>query len=190
MNYNTIIIILIIITVTISGYYINFIRNNNTSEVISEAKDNSLLIFRMLIPIALLVSLMLLFFKIGAISVSIYFKYIGYSMVIIGLITRWVAVKSLGNSFRVKVSLIKNQQLITSGIYTKIRHPSYTGLLLYYIGLGIIMQNYLSLLLLTFIPFYVVIHRIILEEKFMVNSFQQDYLNYQKKTYKLFPFIY
>jgi hypothetical protein len=50
------------------------------------------------------------------------------------------------------VKIISNHQLNTSGIYKYIRHPSYTGLLLYYLGLALVIQNWMSLALLIFAP--------------------------------------
>ena len=71
-----------------------------------------------------------------------------------------------------------------------IRHPSYTGLLLYYLGLGIVMQNYFSIFILLLLPIYVVINRIKTEEKFLINFFGDEYIEYQNRTYKLIPKLY
>ncbi len=190
MNYNTVFIIIIIFTLSVSGYYINFVRIKENTAIVNIAKDNSLFIFRFLIPFAIILSLGLYFSKKGGLVFPDFVLYVGYILVIFGLVFRWIAVKSLGKAFRVKVSLIEGQELYTKGIYKWVRHPSYTGLLLYYLGLGIVMQNYFSLLLLVAIPFYVVTYRIKLEEQFLIASFGNTYIDYSKDTYKLFPYLY
>lgn len=190
MEFNDFFVLSSSLTFVISGYYINFKRSVLKSEVVKTAKDRSLLIFRLLIPFSLLMSLLLYFLQIGDFVLATMFLYFGYFLIVFGLFFRWYAVKSLGKYFRVKVSLVKGQKLITDGIYKKIRHPSYTGLLLYYFGLGLIMHNYYSLLLLVCIPFFVVLHRINLEEKFLIESFGEVYKSYQKNSYGLCPFLY
>ena len=189
MNNNDILVIAISITFVISGYYINFRRSINRNEIVKTAGDNSLLIFRVLIPLALILSIVFYFLHIGEIFLPI-LVYLGSVLVVFGLLYRWYAVRSLGKYFRVKISLISKQKLITNGIYTNIRHPSYTGLLCYYLGLGLIMQNSCSLVLLIVFPLYVVLNRVRLEEIFLVENFGDSYKTYQKKSFRLIRFIY
>ncbi|HKC35820.1 MAG TPA: isoprenylcysteine carboxylmethyltransferase family protein, partial [Chitinophagaceae bacterium] len=80
--------------------------------------------------------------------------------------------------------------LKTDGIYKKIRHPSYTGFLMYYIGLGLIMQNWICLLLLTLVPFLVVLIRIKHEELVLNRHFGDQYKSYTQNTWKLFPYVF
>jgi protein-S-isoprenylcysteine O-methyltransferase Ste14 len=183
-------IILVSIIVTISGFVINFTRKIDRSVIVKTADDSSLLIFRLLIPLGLVFSLILYFLKIGHYTIGFDLSVLGVVLIILGLFIRWFAVKSLGVYFRVKVSLIKEQKLITHGIYKYIRHPSYTGLLMYYMGLGLLMSNYYCQLFLFIIPLLVVLNRIKTEEAFLINSFKDNYSAYQTKSYKLFPFIY
>jgi protein-S-isoprenylcysteine O-methyltransferase Ste14 len=53
---------------------------------------------------------------------------------IIGGIIRLLCYRSLGTMFRWEVSLQKSHKLITSGLYSIVRHPSYTGML--FVSLG------------------------------------------------------
>jgi len=190
MDYNNVLVILIIITFGISGYYINFIRKIPKTDLVKVADDNSLIIFRLLIPLAIFVSSVFYFFAIGTMSLPYSVVLMGYALVVFGLLFRWIAVSSLGTSFRVRVSLVKNQKLQTDGVYKYIRHPSYTGSLVYYFGLAIVMQNYYAVLLLLVAPFYVVINRVLFEEKFLIDAFGESYVKYQNKTKKIIPFIY
>ena len=48
---------------------------------------------------------------------------IGTSFAIIGLLLRLVAIRTLGKHFTANLVLQKNHQLITSGIFRKLRHP-------------------------------------------------------------------
>lgn len=191
MNIPDVIILLISITFTISGLYINFSRKKVAKVIEIMSEDSSLKYFRLLIPLALLLSLVLYFTGFGDFNIfSASLLFIGYTFIVTGLLIRWVAVYTLGDYFRVKVSLVKNQQLITKGVYKLVRHPSYTGLLMYYLGLGLIMHNLFALILLISIPFLVVIYRTRIEEKFLTIHFGSQYIAYKKQSYFIIPYIY
>ena len=111
-------------------------------------------------------------------------------LVFAGLALRWAAVLSLGSAFTVQIAILTNHSLKTDGVYKYIRHPSYTGLLLYYLGLGLAMQNWLCLLLLVAGPLIAVLNRIRLEENVLRGHFGEAYSDYVSRTGKLIPFIY
>src|ERR1700760_3708603 len=61
-------------------------------------------------------------------------------MMAVGLAIRWYSIIYLGRFFTVNVAIAADHQLIDSGPYRRIRHPSYTGALLAFIGLGLSMH--------------------------------------------------
>jgi protein-S-isoprenylcysteine O-methyltransferase Ste14 len=189
MNYIDISILVISLTIILSGVYVNFQRKSDDSEKLKIATDNTLLIFRIAVPVSLLLSIAVYFSPWGSIGFNPT-VYVGYGLVAVGLLIRWYAIYSLGRSFQVNVTIMKDQQLVTNGIYKLVRHPSYTGLLLYYFGLGLIMHNYICILILIIGPIYAVIARISKEEKFLEDHFGDDYTRYQSSSNRLIPFIY
>lgn len=189
MNYIDISIIVISIIIILSGIYVNFQRKSDDSEKLKVAADNTLLIFRLAVPISLILSIVSYFIGWGDFEFNPS-VYLGYGLVILGLSIRWYSIYSLGRSFQVNVTIMKDQQLVKHGIYKLVRHPSYTGLLLYYAGLGLIMHNYISLLILLIGPLFAVAMRIAKEEKFLEDHFGEDYTRYRKTSNRLIPFIY
>ncbi|HEY9764977.1 MAG TPA: isoprenylcysteine carboxylmethyltransferase family protein, partial [Chroococcales cyanobacterium] len=77
-----------------------------------------------------------------------------------------------------------------SGLYRFIRHPSYTGSLICFLGMGLSYSNYLSLLLMFFAPLLALVNRIGVEEKVLNKIFGQEYADYVSRTKKLLPGIY
>jgi protein-S-isoprenylcysteine O-methyltransferase Ste14 len=76
--------------------------------------------------------------------------------------------------------------VIDTGVFRFVRHPIYTGALLFYLGATLITLSIASALFwLLIIGFYVWIARY--EEGILIEQFGKDYLNYQKKTGMLFP---
>ncbi|MBN2745466.1 MAG: isoprenylcysteine carboxylmethyltransferase family protein [Bacteroidales bacterium] len=184
------IIIGVLLILSLSGIYINFFRHKNLVKVEFVSSDSSLNHIRLLIPLSLLVSYV--FFLIGYGSYKNTFLFLSFAFVFIitGLILRWFAVYSLGASFQVKLQIHKQQKLKTNGVFSFIRHPSYLGSILYYIGLALLMHNYFSLITLAIVPTIVIISRIEKEEKMLLSHFGTEYQTYINKSYRLIPFIY
>lgn len=174
----------------LSGLIINLWKKLPVEDIKIKNDANTLLYFRLIIPGALISSIVLYFSGIGNYQKLQAVTNIGYLLVTIGFTLRWIAVVSLGKSFTVKVIIHKNHKLKIDGVYQWIRHPSYTGLILYYLGSGLIMHNWLSLCLLTILPVFVVLLRIKPEETMLSSHFRDGYEIYQSKSWKLFPFIY
>lgn len=190
MSYSDFSILLIAIIISVSGILINIFRRNRNTPTLLTQDGQTLFLFRTLVPLALVSSLLIYFSPWGNLHFHPFFIYLGYFLVLTGLLIRWIAVISLGQSFTVEVSIVKNQQLKTDGIYKKIRHPSYTGLLLYYLGLGLVMHNIYCLFLLSLAPLIAVLYRIKQEEKVLLDHFEKDYVVYKILTWKIIPWVY
>jgi protein-S-isoprenylcysteine O-methyltransferase Ste14 len=78
-----------------------------------------------------------------------------------------------------------DQKLVTWGPYKYIRHPSYSGYFLMFIGLFMAWSNLLAVMLLLGIPGYVRISQ--KEERMLVLRFGDAYVEYQKKTGRFLP---
>ncbi len=94
----------------------------------------------------------------------------------------------LGYGFSTRVEKQKSHKLITSGIYSLIRHPMYLAIILLLTGACIMLKSAFSWIFLI-LNFYTLYIRIKKEETFMMENFP-EYESYMKKTYKLFPFLY
>jgi protein-S-isoprenylcysteine O-methyltransferase Ste14 len=114
----------------------------------------------------------------------------GIVMVAVGVAFRWIAILSLGKLFTVDVAITQGHRLIRTGIYRVIRHPSYTGSLLSFLGLGLAFASYLSVAII-FIPICVAfLYRIHVEEQTLIATFGDEYLKYRASTKALIPGIY
>ena len=105
-------------------------------------------------------------------------------------VVRWLAIISLKHQFTVDISITRNHQLVTKGIYRFVRHPAYAGSLLSFFGLGLFFANYLSILII-FIPICAAfLYRIRVEEKALLDNFGEEYANYCASTKRLIPEIF
>ncbi len=97
----------------------------------------------------------------------------------------WVG-RTLANYYSYTVEIQKGHKLVTTGPYKRVRHPLYTGTLLFMIGQMLVADNWLFLLLLLLmIPgFYV---RVKNEEQMLIEEFGDEYRDYMKRTGRLVP---
>ncbi len=116
--------------------------------------------------------------------------YSGIFFICCGLIIRWIAILKLKKSFTVNVSVSGGQETIQSGIYKYIRHPSYSGSLVSFLGLGVVFNNWLTLFVI-FIPISgAFLYRIHVEEKALITALGKQYTDYMKRTWRLIPKVY
>ena len=116
--------------------------------------------------------------------------WIGLTVIILGYVVRYWAVLTLGKYFRTTVELDKNQKVIQKGPYRLIRHPSYSGMILFFIGYGIVSLNWFSLIVSSVLPTIALLYRISIEEAAFIKEIGVEYQKYQFKTKKLIPWIW
>ncbi len=107
-----------------------------------------------------------------------------------GTIFRILCIHSLGKYFTATVQTKDSQQLVSDGIYKFIRHPSYLGAYLAITGSTIFMHTYFTAIFSMTLMFFTYKYRIRIEEDALKGLFGTEYSNYQKITFRLFPFIY
>jgi protein-S-isoprenylcysteine O-methyltransferase Ste14 len=114
----------------------------------------------------------------------------GLLLILVGVVIRWSAILELRKFFTVDVKILKDHKLIRSGLFRYVRHPSYFGLLLSVLGLGITMVNWLSTLVMLVPHIIIILMRIKEEEGALTQRFGADYRKYCRETKRLVPRIY
>jgi protein-S-isoprenylcysteine O-methyltransferase Ste14 len=173
--------------IVLSGLIINLTR---VAPATAQKEHQTLLLFRLLVPFALFMSLLFYITDIGGFPFKRSGSIAGIILFTAGMALRWFAVISLGKAFTVQLAVQSSQELYTGGVYKYIRHPSYTGMLLYYAGLGMVQHNWLSLSVLIILPLFAILIRIQHEESLLIEHFSQKYKDYITRSYRLIPWIY
>ncbi len=129
------------------------------------------------------------YFKTDHTGISL-INVIGFLMIIAGISFRAWAVNSLGKYFTATVQIKKDHQLVTSGPYAIVRHPSYTGAFLAIIAGGVILGSITGFIIsciAMIIAYYV---RIGIEEKELTSWFGNEYEDYKKTTKMIIPYVW
>ena len=115
---------------------------------------------------------------------------VGVTLFVVGTVLRWYSIIHLGRFFTVNVAIASDHQLVESGPYRFVRHPSYTGALLAFIGFALVLRNWASLLVISLPIAAAFIYRIKVEEGALAQALGYRYRGYMTRTKRLIPFIY
>jgi protein-S-isoprenylcysteine O-methyltransferase Ste14 len=97
----------------------------------------------------------------------------------------WVH-RHLDTQWSIALELQEDHKLITSGPYSRVRHPMYLGIFVYTAGLILIASDLLVFIFFAF-SIWVNYRRIPSEEKMMIAQFGDEYSEYMKRSGRLFP---
>ncbi|MGC2249618.1 MAG: methyltransferase, partial [Acidobacteriaceae bacterium] len=75
-------------------------------------------------------------------------------------------------------------------MYRWIRHPSYLGMLIIFLAIGIHSRNWLGLFVVLIPTTLALLYRIHVEEIALNSAFGETYASYSKTTRRLLPFLY
>lgn len=112
----------------------------------------------------------------------------GNLLMILACTVGYSARRTLGKHFSIHLTTGGGHELVTSGIYGHVRHPVYTGDLIFHLAVPLMTCTYEALL---FAPIYFLLvrQRMITEEQ-MLGQEYADYGEYMTRTKRLIPGIY
>jgi protein-S-isoprenylcysteine O-methyltransferase Ste14 len=118
------------------------------------------------------------------------FFYVGLLLMLTGILFRQWAIWVLGRFFSTKVRIVSDHKIVREGPYRFLRHPSYTGMLMILLGLGLASRTWLGTIIILALFSLVIGYRISVEESALKAEFGGEYIQYAKKTKRLFPFLF
>jgi protein-S-isoprenylcysteine O-methyltransferase len=92
--------------------------------------------------------------------------------------------------FTVDVAIHSDHEVVQTGLYRFVRHPSYTGLLIAFLGFGVYFANWLSMIALL-VPIALGMSiRVRQEEKALLRSLGPAYALYCARTKRFLPGLF
>ncbi len=115
--------------------------------------------------------------------------WLGAALTVAGLLFAVWAREHLGRNWSSAVTIKQDHELITTGPYSVVRHPIYTGILSGFLGLAIAISEVRGLVVfvLIFVGFWA---KLSLEEKWMRSQFGETYAAYVRRTAALVPYLF
>jgi protein-S-isoprenylcysteine O-methyltransferase Ste14 len=115
---------------------------------------------------------------------------IGVILILLGVALRWYAIWTLGRYFTRDVAVSADQKVVQTGPYRSIRHPAYSGTFLTMLGVGLAMTNWASLATLLICVFVGHMYRVSVEEKALIQTIGQPYVEYMHRTRLFIPLVF
>jgi protein-S-isoprenylcysteine O-methyltransferase Ste14 len=114
----------------------------------------------------------------------------GIVVYLLGAALRWWFIFTLGRYFTANVAVRPTQQVVQSGPYRFVRHPSYTGILIMLLGVGMVLANWASIVVILAGGLIGLLYRVRVEESALVEALGQPYVDYIRHTRRLVPFVF
>ncbi len=115
--------------------------------------------------------------------------YLGTMLIPVGVFLRYCSIDQLGKFFVPEVVIQPEHQVIDTGLYRYVRHPSYTGILIALVGVGLAFTNWLSLIIPVATGYGLLTYRMKVEEAALLHAFGDEYRRYMSRTRRLIPFL-
>jgi protein-S-isoprenylcysteine O-methyltransferase len=84
----------------------------------------------------------------------------------------------------------EDHKVVTAGPYRVLRHPVYSGTLLMMLGYGIMLGNWLSLVVITGGVFLAHVPRVLHEERVLERDLGYSYRAFEYRRKRLIPFLW
>jgi protein-S-isoprenylcysteine O-methyltransferase Ste14 len=144
------------------------------------------ILFFVLIAILVLYAIDHAWMKALEFTLPAWIRWIGFSIGLLSIVfLSWTELE-LGRQFSPQLQLREKHKLITSGPYSRIRHPLYTAIDGFGLSLALVSGNWL------FVAFFLVCliglwYRVPKEERMMLDQFGEEYQVYMQRTGSFFP---
>jgi protein-S-isoprenylcysteine O-methyltransferase Ste14 len=185
-------ILIVIIVSYLYGFFEVFmnLRQRSKSQVAASGDKSSLWWLYGLITLGYALSFSIGATKTGRIHAWNTFFVIGMVLFVIGLVIRIHSLLALKQYFTYSVARVENHKIIETGLYKFIRHPGYLGQWIIFFGISMSISNWLSILVMMVPVTIGYLHRINVEERFMLAQLGKEYLDYQGRTKRIIPQVY
>jgi protein-S-isoprenylcysteine O-methyltransferase Ste14 len=112
------------------------------------------------------------------------------AVLVTGLVIRAVAILTLGRAFSVNVAIRDEQKVQRGGLYRFVRHPSYLGMEVAFLAIGLHSRNWACLAFIFALPTLAILYRIHVEEAALHEAFGEEYAGYTRATNCLIPGVF
>lgn len=169
----------------------NFARHTRTNEIVARHVDGTeklllacVFLTGLLLPVLYLLTPILSF---ADYDIPTWIRGCGAVVMAVALWLFWRSHADLGLNWSATLEIRTDHNLVTNGIYRRIRHPMYTAIFLVCVAQGLMLDNWLAgwAALVAFACLY--IRRVPNEEQMMIEQFGDQYESYRRNTGRLVP---
>ena len=143
---------------------------------------------RVAVILVILLLLRLRIFKRNEVTHDPWLQVVGLVIFVLGLgLAVWARIY-LGRNWGMPMSQKADPELVTTGPYSLIRHPIYSGIILALAGTTVAVSLYWLIAVVLLGAYF--IYSAIMEERYLTELFPEAYPRYKQSTKMLIPFIF
>jgi protein-S-isoprenylcysteine O-methyltransferase Ste14 len=116
-------------------------------------------------------------------------RWLGFVLFVLGGVLRIAPVFVLGRRFSGLVAIQPDHRLVTDGLYSVVRNPSYLGLIVNALGWSLAFRSGVGVAL-TVLMLVPLVARMRAEERLLADQFGAEYEAYRARTWRLIPYVY
>jgi protein-S-isoprenylcysteine O-methyltransferase Ste14 len=121
--------------------------------------------------------------------INIVFQLLAAAISITSVLIAMSAIKELGKQWSFQARLIEDHKLVTSGVYSIVRHPIYAAMMGKLIATGIVLSAWYVLLPALLLFLIGTRIRTNLEERLLMGAFGPEFENWRSRVPGLIPFV-
>ena len=114
----------------------------------------------------------------------------GVGIGVLGYAVRVWSMRVLGRFYTRTLVTTADQRVVREGPYRLVRHPGYLGSILVWTGAAASSGNLLSIVAVTALLAVAYAHRIRTEERMLVDTLGEAYVEYRRHSWRLVPFVF
>jgi protein-S-isoprenylcysteine O-methyltransferase Ste14 len=116
--------------------------------------------------------------------------WLGLFVAVAALVMFRLTHRALGRNWSVSLDVREGHQLVTDGIYRKVRHPMYSAFWLWAVAQALLLPNWVAGFS-GIVGFGILFFgRVAREERMMLDTFGDRYREYMARTYRVVPLIF
>ncbi len=112
---------------------------------------------------------------------------IGLACSVASFAIRWAAIRALGRFWSLHVEMREGHEFVSTGPFAHARHPVYFSMILELLGIGLILNAWISLAVVFLIFTPTLIARVRIEEQALLTQFGDAYRKYMRNTPAIIP---
>jgi protein-S-isoprenylcysteine O-methyltransferase Ste14 len=112
---------------------------------------------------------------------------LGAAMSVAAFALRWAAIRNLGKFWSLHVEMREGHEFVTSGPFAYARHPVYFSMILELLGIGLMLNAWVSLIVVFLIFIPTMMARVKMEEIALVDKFGEPYRAYMREVPAIVP---
>jgi protein-S-isoprenylcysteine O-methyltransferase len=117
-------------------------------------------------------------------------QWVGLGLMAIGIAVRATAIAQLGRFHTPNVAVLADHRVVQEGLYRWVRHPSYLGALIAFLGFALALGNWWSVAVFALVTPAAYLFRIREEDAALAAALGEPYRDYCRRTKRLIPGVY